>query len=322
MSGAQARAPLSREASAEAPLVDLLASLRARDYRFTTITPASHARVNRRTENAWAQDLAGVLGWSRPYRPGVLPAGLHDRLHALDLLEPLVGGWRSRVRVSSLADDLYLHSAWPTAGADAVFFGPDSYRFAGVVRAWLGRRSVPPARVVDIGCGAGPGALTVAGRCPEAEVWGVDINRRALDYAAVNAAAAGVGNTRWLVSDLLAELEGRFDLILANPPYLLDPARRRYRHGGGARGEGLSLAIIECALQRLAPGGTLLLYTGVAMTGGCDPFLAVVRARLDREAVAWRYDELDPDVFGEELDSAVYADADRIAAVCLRVRRG
>jgi methylase of polypeptide subunit release factors len=102
----------------------------------------------------------------------------------------------------------------------------------------------------------------------------VDINDAALRLARVNAALAGVGNAVPRHSDLLSAAEGAFDLVVANPPYLLDPARRAYRHGGGRLGEGLSLAMLDAAVGRLAPGGTLLLYTGVAVVNGHDPFRA------------------------------------------------
>jgi methylase of polypeptide subunit release factors len=123
-------------------------------------------------------------------------------------------------------------------------------------------------------------------------------------------------------SDLLSAAEGAFDLVVANPPYLLDPARRAYRHGGGRLGEGLSLAMLDAAVGRLAPGGTLLLYTGVAVVNGHDPFHAEAERRLAAHPrVAWAYREVDPDVFGEELDTGAYAEADRIAAVVLTVTR-
>ncbi|KAB7624302.1 methyltransferase [Alkalilimnicola sp. S0819] len=318
---AAARERAIREPRAPARLLALLKELRARGYAHTTVTPATHARVNGRKGQAWARDINGVLGWSRPFSGDVLPGPLLSRLQAADLLEQVPGGWRSRVRVSSLDGVCYLHSAWPTQDPRAVFFGPDSHRFAHWLSEWLAHCRVPPARAVDIGCGAGPGAVTVARHCPQAEVWGVDINDRALAYAAASAEAAGLDGIRWRHGDLLQGLPGEFDLIVANPPYLLDAARRQYRHGGGARGEGLSLRILECALERLAPAGTLLLYTGAAMVRGADPFLARLQARLAGEPVSWRYRELDPDVFGEELEQAPYADVERIAAVGLQVCR-
>jgi len=78
---------------------------------------------------------------------------------------------------------------------------------------------------------------------------------------------------------------------------------------------------LDAALERLAQAGTLLLYTGVAMVDGQDPFLEAVQERLAKTDLVWRYREMDPDVFGEELESGVYAQAGRIAAVTLTVTR-
>ena len=110
-------------------------------------------------------------------------------------------------------------------------------------------------------------------------------------------------------------------MIVANPPYLLDAHERRYRHGGGSLGEGLSIAIAMLAGQRLAPGGTLLLYTGTAIVGGIDQLRAAVAPLLDASGLVWDYQEVDPDVFGEELFEPAYAHADRIAAVVLTARK-
>ena len=53
---------------------------------------------------------------------------------------------------------------------------------------------VPPGELVDVGCGYGAIAITLALRCPDARVWAVDINRRALDLCARNAERAGAVN--------------------------------------------------------------------------------------------------------------------------------
>ena len=82
----------------------------------------------------------------------------------------------------------------------------------------------PPASGVflDLGCGWGPIALALADAAPEATVLAVDINERAVDLAARNASAAGLGNVRALTADdLLAELRSsglKVDLIWSNPP--------------------------------------------------------------------------------------------------------
>ena len=81
-----------------------------------------------------------------------------------------------------------------------------------------------------------------------------DINTRALRFAEVNAALAGASAVTRR-SDVLAQVDGPIDTVLANPPYLIDDRARVYRDGGGRYGEGLSLRIVEESLARLQPGG-------------------------------------------------------------------
>ncbi|MBC7609969.1 MAG: methyltransferase [Polaromonas sp.] len=142
----------------------------------------------------------------------------------------------------------------------------------------------------------------------------------ALQHAAVNAAFSGLAVTL-VPGDALAAVRGDFDLIIANPPYLHDAAQRAYRHGGARLGRALSVRIAADALGRLAPGGRLLMYTGVAITCGVDPFLAETLPLLEAAGCDWSYAEIDPDVFGEELELPVYAQVDRIAAVGLVASR-
>ena len=299
----------------EAALLRLAEAVRDQGYHFVTVTPATHARVNARSGNEWARTIEDVFGWSRPFRDGVLPESMLALMQEARVLQHHQDGWRSLIRVSSLDGLLLLHSAFPTLAADSVFFGPDTYRYGSAIATWLaGAR--PVRRAVDVGCGAGPGALLVARAQPGAEIIGVDINDGALLLTRVNAALAGLPVAA-RYSDLLSAVDGEFDLIVSNPPYLADPAGRAYRDGGGDLGAALSLAIVEAALDRLAPGGTLLLYTGVAIVNGHDPFLAAAKQRISRASVVWRYREVDPDVFGEELEHGPYLAADRIAAVVL-----
>src|SRR5690606_22427462 len=105
-------------------------------------------------------------------------------------------------------------------------------------------------------------------------------NRAALAATTVNAMLAGTPRVIACESNLFAGVQGEFDLIVANPPYLNDPSQRAYRHGGGSLGAQLSISILEAGIQRLAPEGALVLYTGVAIVDGVDPFLAHVRTLL------------------------------------------
>lgn len=285
-------------------------------YAFVTTSTPSHRRVNGRPGNERAADLRGVFGWSRPFSDGLLDPEMMALMRAAEILEPHEGGFKSALRASTLDGQLYFHSAFPTREVDAVFFGPDTYRYVQVLHAALA--GLPPARrAVDIGCGAGPGALTVALALPQAEVWAVDINPRALELSAVNAELADADNVFFAHSDLLTGLEGKFDLIVSNPPFMLDAGHRVYCHGGGALGEGLSLDIVASAITRLAPGGSLVLYTCAAIIDGADPFRERAGAMLQAAGLDWRYREIDPDVFGGELGGAGHARTDRIAAVAL-----
>lgn len=306
---------------ADEALLQLGNRLRADGYRFTCVTPATQARVNARADAQQARTLRDVFGWSRPFAASLLSPDELKQLSLAGVLEAQGAQWRSNVRWSSLDDLLLVHSAWPTNSRDAVFFGPDSYRFAQLIHDHLSSTPERVQHAVDIGCGSGVGALLIARAAQHAQVCAVDINPMALRHTAINAALAGVANVSVERSDLLDDIAGTFDLIVANPPYMLDAGQRAYRHGGGALGAELSLRIVEQARERLSPGGTLLLYTGVAIVEGRDALLEAMRLRLAGPGVSWFYRELDPDVFGEQLLEPGYERVERIAAVALTVTR-
>lgn len=302
-------------------LVSVLDALQARNYRFVTVTPVTHHLVNQRPENAWSHSLQDIFGWNRPFMASTLDAELFERMQAANIARPLAQGWQSLLRVSSLNNTLFAHSAFPTDAEDAVFFGPDTYRFIRAMDHALPGLQHPIQRCVDIGTGPGTAAILLADRFPEAEVWGVDINPKALNLAASNAKAKGISNAHFEYSNLLNDIAGNFDLIVANPPYLVDPFERTYRHGNGPLGAQLALDIVDTALARLTPGGTLMLYTGVAMLDGQDPFLHAVEEKINKAGANYQYSEIDPDIFSEELLNTAYIEADRIAAVWLQVTR-
>lgn len=206
---------------ADAALRDLAAAVRDSGYRFTTVTPLTHGRVNDRPGNQYARDLRGIFGWSRLFQPNIVAPRLWALMQRAGVVEREGEGWRCSVRISTLGEHCFIHSAYPTRAADAVFFGPDTYRFDAAIAAHLATRARPVRRAVDIGCGAGAGAIRVATSCPDAEVLAVDPNERAIGFTRVNAALAGADSVRASYSDLLKGVEGDFDLIVANPPYLV-----------------------------------------------------------------------------------------------------
>jgi len=263
-----------------------------------------------------------VFGWNRSFFADLLPRSLFESLQAAEVLERAGGhgSWRSTVRFSTIGELLFAHSAFPTNSRDAVFFGPDSVRF---VNALL--RAAPRAeRIADIGCGTGVGGIMLARREPAPRrLILADINQRALQLARVNAELAGV-EAEFVESDVLNQVEGDIDLVVANPPYLRDDEHRWYRDGAGEYGEALGARMVREALQRLRQnprGGTLVLYTGAAIVaGGDDTFLASIIDDLQRTDARYSYEELDPDVFSEELTRPAYRNVERIAAVFLQAR--
>ena len=76
----------------------------------------------------------------------------------------------------------------------------------------------PVGRVLDLGCGWGPIALAAALRSPDVTVTAVDVNERALDLAARNAAAAGVGDRVTVLAPAAVATDAVFDTIWSNPP--------------------------------------------------------------------------------------------------------
>lgn len=292
-------------------LVELGHALEHEGYEFVTVTPATHLRALRQ-RGSHAVDLRDVFGWSRPFDADLLPPRMLELLRAAGCCRIDGRRFRSTVRFSTVENQIFAHSAFPTVERDAVFFGPDSYRFAAAVL----RHAPHSQRIVDVGCGSGVGGILVASRARQLVL--ADVNARALWFARVNAALAGI-SPEIVHSDVLDEVRGPIDLVIANPPYLRDAPGRLYRDGGGELGEGLGVRIVRDALQRLAPGGTLILYTGSPIVDGCDVFLRAAAPLLDRIDASVTYEELDPDVFGEELDDPEYIDVERIAAVLLRV---
>ncbi len=260
--------------------------------------------------------LRRLFGWSCVVDSKDVPATLLGIMHAARVLEPHPEGVRSTVRVARRGD-LFLHSAFPTNDIDAVFFGPDSYRFARLIEQESD--GCEPEVVVDLGTGSGVGAVTAARLYPGARVVGTDVNPLALDLARVNSEYAG--HMIDLVQTKNSSVVGPVDLAVANPPYIIDTGGRQYRDGGDALGTGVAVAMAAAALAQLNEGGRLILYTGSPIVDGVDALRSTLERLCAEHAAALRYYEIDPDVFGEELERAEYAGVERIALVAAVAQR-
>lgn len=132
----------------------------------------------------------------------------------------------------------------------------------------------PFARVLDLGTGSGAILLTLLAERPDATGLGVDASPPALDVARANAAALGV-QADLRLSDWFATVDGDFDLIVSNPPYITAPEAetlapelawepRMALVPAGCDGTGLAAYRIICAQapHHLRPGGRVLLEIG------------------------------------------------------------
>ena len=75
-------------------------------------------------------------------------------------------------------------------------------------------------KILDIGTGTGAIALTLAKNIKNSFVIGSDIEEKALSLACENKIFTGIANVDFVKSDLFENLEGKFDLIISNPPYI------------------------------------------------------------------------------------------------------
>jgi release factor glutamine methyltransferase len=144
-----------------------------------------------------------------------------------------------------------------------------------------------PPRVLDLCTGSGCVAVSVAAHVPAARVVATEISPEAAAVARGNAESAGVaGRVEVREGDLLVPVapEERFDLVLANPPYLVegdpaiwpevrdyDPALALY---GGADGLELVRRIAAEAAGHLAPGGAVLVEVGAGQAAPAERILA------------------------------------------------
>jgi release factor glutamine methyltransferase len=130
---------------------------------------------------------------------------------------------------------------------------------------------------VDVGTGSGVIALCLAKKFPKAQILAVDVSEDALALARENATRLDLGGRVQLKkSNLLENLDERFDLIVANLPYIATQDRqtlsREVLHDpevalfAGARGDELLRELIEQAPARLCPGGLLALEIGLGQS--------------------------------------------------------
>lgn len=129
----------------------------------------------------------------------------------------------------------------------------------------------PNARVLDVGCGSGVLGLTLAAERPGWQVTLADISIEALQLAQENAESLGI-DVAWCYTDLFSNIAGRYDLIVANLPYVPDGERATVAKEvtfdpelalySGADGLDLIRRMIPESKAHLNPGGWVALEIG------------------------------------------------------------
>jgi ribosomal protein L3 glutamine methyltransferase len=164
-------------------------------------------------------------------------------------------------------------------------------------------------RALDLCTGSGCLAILAAFAFPAASIDASDISADALEVAQRNVADYGLEDRiRLLQSDLFAALAGqRYDLILANPPYVREDvvaafppeyaAEPRLAHAGGSDGLNVVRRILAAAADHLLPDGVLLLEIGTGRAGleqqfPALPFLWLDSATSEGEVLALTRDQL------------------------------
>jgi release factor glutamine methyltransferase len=150
--------------------------------------------------------------------------------------------------------------------------------------------------VADVGTGSGCLAIALALELPAARLVATDTSSIALETARRNAAVHEVGDRiRFVETDLLADVDDRFDLIVSNPPYVpavvldqLPPEVRDYEPGEALRGgdDGLDVIrrlLLQCE-SRLRPDGLLVFEFGFGQEAGVGAAVAA-RPAFQLEAV-------------------------------------
>ena len=161
-----------------------------------------------------------------------------------------------------------------------------------------------PLAIADICTGCGCVAVAIAHERPAARIVAADISEAALTVARRNAARHGVGDrVSFQHGDLLHGLDGEFDAIVANPPYVLDNARdalqpevRDFEPAlalfGGREGLDLVSRLVADAPHRLRPGGFLIFEFGLGQDVEIEelldgaPQLELVDLKRDLQGIA------------------------------------
>ena len=195
-------------------------------------------------------------------------------------------------------------------------------------------------RALDLCTGNGIQAILLAAHARH--VVATDVSVRALGFTAFNAALNGVGNVETRPGRFFEPVEGeQFDLVVANPPYVVSPESAYLFRDGGMTGDAVSEHVVRGTPATLLPGAFASILIAWALDpddpaarprtwlegSGCDAFLLHTSTDDPIEtATVWNRDLLDrPDAYAEALDRwlAYYRELgiEHLGYACLVLRK-
>jgi Methyltransferase small domain len=195
-------------------------------------------------------------------------------------------------------------------------------------------------RALDLCTGNGIQAILLAAHAEH--VVTTDVNERALGFAAFNASLNGVANVETRAGSFFEPVAGeQFDLVVANPPYVVSPESTYLFRDGGLSGDAVSEHVVRGAPEVLAPGAfacVLIAWTldpddpaerprSWLQGSGCDAFLLHTSTDDPLEtATVWNRDLLDrPEAYADALDRwlAYYRELgiEQLGYACLVLRK-
>ncbi len=223
------------------------------------------ARMDARLLLAEASGLDAAVIFGHPER-SLAP----DAARRLDRLA------RRRAAGEPLAHILGVREFWSLpfhVSADVLIPRPDTETVVEAVLGWIGGKD-GSLRILDLGTGSGCLLLALLSERPEATGVGVDVSTKALHVARRNAHALGLaGRARFVAADWGRGLVGRFDIVVANPPYVADSElagaaaevarfEPRLALAGGKDGLDCLRALIPELPRLLADDGAFFLEVG------------------------------------------------------------
>ena len=216
-------------------------------------------------------------------------------------LAPLRDALRRRgegTPLQHLLGSVWFHNREFKTDARALIPRPETEELAEWILSW---KLPETLRILDMGCGSGVLGLTLAAERPEWDVILADVSPDALALTRENAARLEMSNASFLESDLFSAIDGLFDGIAANLPYVPESERatmaREVLHDpalalfSGADGLDLIRRFVPEAFQHLKPGGWLAMEIGHDQASQVAGFLqasgfAEIEVKTDLSGVA------------------------------------